>query len=697
MKKQLNLLPILFVSMMLFVGCSEKNNLDTSLSQENAQGTENVNAEVKEPESAFQVTLNGENEATFTLKHEAVSNLASVQNGDSGQILTEINVYLTSNEGDNSINICITDADFIVYEDNALSEEPIWFCSETNGNIQPKRDKDTISAKLNQIGIATLIDKYTNYRMEFYTLETGEYKLLAEGNIADIIDKSNIQSTNDIQLIFYDDNTVKVKVFGEEAKLAFYNYEKIKLQLFENSEQQAAAWKLPIIEFVAGGNSSGRGDMSAFTYTKEGNDSDGFMIYPHEMTDGGAEYNNISVVSEYGVAMKYECDGISDLIGNTTIYELYIGNELMCIGQVDDVVIEKEKEYNIDSIPDVFPTGNMDAEYLLPETDSYRVIMMEVPYLLDIPVWYERMGIYVYGANGEISEQHMATIVMLESYDEFGLLSVKTKIVYEDYVQALYAGTDSGNIILNPEPRIFEPEDSLITEELMDNFSRSELYDNPFYSQWYSYLGRFDNIKYFKEDIDAIAAYQATPIIIPITYSSNERWYLNQQRVSIFDSLQFESGKVMQSTNTIHADYTMTDDEADFEYKIITYSSSDSAGSSINYEEEAAKYNTAPEYWQDHPYASFFPELPEGVTLDYSLNTTINEENLILGTGANGCTREQAIEFISELRNIEYEELRYKAENDDEIQLVLVVEDNIFVGAYWRKDEQSMSVYALKE
>lgn len=374
--------------------------------------------------------------------------------------------------------------------------------------------------------------------------------------------ENNVQSANNLQIVFYNDNIVKFKVTGEEVKTAFYNYENIFIRFYESSEQQKEDLKLPTLEFSQVRGNTGRGDVFATTYTREGNDSEGYMIYPHIMTDGVNEYNKCSAASDYGVAMKYECDGISDLIGNTSIYELYIGNELMCVGY---------------------------------------------------------------------------------------------------------------------------------------SFARSELYEKPSKSHWYSYLGRFDNVKYFEEDIDAIDAIDASPIIVPITYSSDERWYKHQRDDSIFDNLQFKSKEIIQSTETIHADNTMTDAEADFEYKITTYSSSELAGSSINYEEEAAKYNTAPEKWQVHPYASFFPELPQGVTLKYVPDQTINEEKLSLYTGENGCTREQALEFIDELRNIEYEELRYEVKNDDEVQLVLMVEDRFLVGAYWRKDEQSMFVYAFKE
>lgn len=661
---------------------SSNNNTFTNVLQEAVQVAENVSVEGTESDSIFQITPNGNHKTTVTLTDEAVGELH--KNEDSSlriqfhldeEVVSEINIY---SDAWNMIHI--------VNQDTRECEGVV------DGMWENPNTDQVVLFTIEQMDIVTLFKTFDKYSILFTDAENEMLQTeIANGNMEDIFGASGSKDEenpkHDIQIVFNDDSIVKFKVYGEEAKTAFYNYDTISVRLYENSEQQIS--KFYIMDFsVSHKNAQGQRMVIGSSITPDIN-RDG-----HDMETGDG-YNNLSVASDYGVAMKYECDNISNLVGNTRIYELYIGDELMCMGYVDDAVTEME--YSISSIPDVFPTDSMDDKYFLPDTDSYRVIMMEVPYMIDIPVWYRRAGVLVYGANEDNLEYHTATMIMLESYDEFGLLTVKTKIVYEDDMQATYAGADSGNIILNPVPRISEPDDSLTTEELIDSFSQSELYDNPSYSHWYSYLGCFDNVKYFVENIDAISTYDALPIIPPITYSSDERWYKHQRDDSIFDNLQFELKEVVQSSETIHADYTTTGEEVDFEYKITTYSSSESAGNSINYEEEAVKYNTAPENWKEHPYASFFPELPQGVTLKYLPDQTINDETLSLYTGENGCTREQALEYIDELRNIEYEELRYEVENDDEVQLVLVVRDNIFVGAYWRKDEQSMSVYTFKE
>ncbi len=687
MKKRVLSIVLVIVLLVTMTGCGEKKNTDTSQAQGDAQGVKNANTDATIPNSAFQIALNGDNEAVFTLNHEAVGKLESIQNGDSSEIKNEIYIDLFSDNSEDYLTIIIREGNFYICEGS--SAEEYWFYDSSNdSHIQPEWDGNTVSATISHVGIADVVNKYANYRVVLFDIKGGANETLEEGNVADILINSDVQTTDSLKIVSYDDNIVKFKVYGEEAKSAFYNNKKISIKLYESSEQQNEGNKIPTIEFqhTQLNMNTGRGRVVAFTYTNEDN-----MVTGHELSGDETNYNSVSVASDYGVAMKYESDGLSGLIGNTLIYEVYFDNDLMCVGNVNDSLIEKEKEYSINPLPEAFPISNKDSDLFVPETDNYHVIMMEVPYLIDIPVWYERMGILVYGSNKyREAEQHVATVVMLESYDEFGLNNVKTKIIYEDYVQSLYAGTDSGNIILEPVPQIFEPDDNLITEKLLDDFSRFDLYENTFSQHWYTYHGRFDNIKYFEESFNALEAYDAKPMIIPITYSNDNAWYTNQQQVSIFDDLQFESGTIKESTATIYADYVSTHDAVDFEYKINTYSTNEK----VSYENNIEQYNTAPGNWHDHPYASLLPELPQGMTVNY---TPVSDEVLHMGSDVNGCTREQALEFIGKMRKIEYTKIYADVENDEEIIYSIEIDNGIGIGASWSNDNQQIAIFAQKD
>ena len=70
---------------------------------------------------------------------------------------------------------------------------------------------------------------------------------------------------------------------------------------------------------------------------------------------------------------------------------------------------------------------------------------------------------------------------------------------------------------------------------------------------------------------------------------------------------------------------------------------------------------------------------------------------MTLGTDSNGCSREQALEFIGKMREIEYSEIRHETETDEEIVYIIGVGDDIYIGANWRSDFQQMSIFGYRD
>lgn len=100
---------IIVVLMTVLTGCSvqkEDNDHDnTHMKQGDDQDAVTVNTDDTEPKSAFQIALNGENEAVFTLTHEAVGKLETVWDGVSGRIVNEINIELYSDNNEDYISL----------------------------------------------------------------------------------------------------------------------------------------------------------------------------------------------------------------------------------------------------------------------------------------------------------------------------------------------------------------------------------------------------------------------------------------------------------------------------------------------------------------------------------------------------------------------------------------------------------------
>lgn len=581
----------LFIFLLLVVGCgSNKINIPN---QQDTKGEE-TEQDIKETENAFEVVTHGNNEITITITDEAFKNLQKES------LDNHINVYFRRDD-EIIVNMWIAANGWSMYPEydgEEINDEGQWNINQDN--FTPILEGDKWSVTLQQINIVDILSGCNIYEVIYNDDDYTKSYMIADGAVTDILEEGEASLDNSVEIVFEDDNTVKFKVYGENAKTAFYNFDNIEIRFYENTEQQNIN---RYINSFSVGQLFASGDRSVYgcEYTVE-NDN---VITGHDIGESD-NINGLSVASSYGVAMKYDHSNIEDIIKDSYLYELYIGNERVSIGNVMDSVVQEE--YSITPIPDVFPVNDMDSEYFTPNTDDYHIIMMEIPYVIDTPVWYERMGILVYGSNRfREPEEKTATVVMLESYDEFGVLSVKTKIIYNDYVDALYAGTDSGAIILEPNPQIFEPDDSLITEELLDDFA----YDNT-YARFcegitdpeYAYLGRFDNVKYFLESYFVTNTFEFTPYDYPISAMTNCSLATSSSLGnSVYDDLQFKAGEVLNYSEIVHDGINSDNpdyigNECDVEYMITTYSSKE-IQDEISYEEASEEYNTAPDNWTD--------------------------------------------------------------------------------------------------
>lgn len=667
---------------------AENLSLSTDIEHTSADSTE-----VTLPDGKLIITLNGENEATISLTDESVGALDSVKEGDETHLLNSIDIFLFPKEGENGLQMWINDIDSAIYEENfsEVALEDGWYLGEQDGACVVERTNMNYSMIIKKPGIATTIRNCETYRVEFLPENHGNLVTIEEGNTADILvqtgadDRNGQGEAQEFNISFYDKNTVKFQIPGEEAKTAFYNYDSIEVRLYENEERLNHHYYT--LEFATGQMySQGKAAVNGYSLTPDENREG------HNLAEGTNGYENLSGASADAVGMKFQCDNLEEMIRNTRYYEVYISDDLAFAGYVEDAI--NGKESIIPAIPEDFPVNKEDDNYFTPDTEMYRIIMVEMPYVIDMPEWYTRYGnvvpIWHYGVLGEREpEHHNATVVMLESYDEIGICSVKTKIVYEDAKCAMYAGTDGGAPILT---NLDAKDESLVTPEALDA-TASNFYENSHYDHWYLYKGRYDNVKYFFEEANSNSTDE--PILVPVTAGTDCGWGIRDYL--FYNNIRFEIGEVVRYSETVPMVGSMYSgyNGEDSEYKITTYCSKSAV--SLDYEAEAAKYNTAPDDWNDHPYAQYIPELPTGITFDYLEGQTINEESLNIWTGSDGCTYEQALAFFEKFRKTSYKEIRYEIDNDNEISFIIGVGDGVYIGARWRKDEQSLGIFGYKE
>lgn len=81
MRKHFILILLTVALISALTGCGEKKNNDTQQpqAQGDVQGAENENMDGIPSNSAFRITLNGDDEAVFTLTHEAIGKLETNQ------------------------------------------------------------------------------------------------------------------------------------------------------------------------------------------------------------------------------------------------------------------------------------------------------------------------------------------------------------------------------------------------------------------------------------------------------------------------------------------------------------------------------------------------------------------------------------------------------------------------------------------
>ena len=258
------------------------------------------------------------------------------------------------------------------------------------------------------------------------------------------------------------------------------------------------------------------------------------------------------------------------------------------------------------------------------------------------------------------SKEIMVTVAILDSYDEFGLRSSKYKIIYPSTEVAMYSAT--GNEMIVEEER----DDNLITAKLFEDC------DVAFFGSDDSYIynGHYDNVRYFELSRDSVSE-----------RSRGEFWGI---RMTNADEVtpRFTSVDITYEMNQSSTIQVTDDLERTFE--VTTYSTRNMEMQ--DFDEMHNLYNNAPDSWQEHPYAALVPTVPQGVKFEYMEDTVIDENSLCISTyETGGCTKEQAMEMINELRNMEYEELICDSEDEEAINVCVKLPGDYYVRVVFDK------------
>lgn len=636
---------------------------------------------LSQTEEGLRITLNGENEAVLILKSKSIGILDSVKEGDSGRILNEICITFESKDGSYYIQADIVDTSFTIYKINNDTDESEWYFSsdEYTDELREERTEDSCTIKIRQPGIAKDFSECTSFRAEFIPYEeSGVVEILAEGNVSDVLSEGEKQQR--LQVFLPDEDTVKFKIYGEEAKTSFYNYENMRIDIYETEEQMNADNPCPSLEITVGAahEDSGEGGAYAIVPSQDGSRT------AYDLGEDSAYSEGQTLGTDYGVVMKYNNENIMEYVKPEYLYELYFGNNKVEVGKINDIIIENEYT-SIPAIPEEFVSGDEYDSWFVPVTDNYRIIGVNQTFSYGTPGWYDT-GLWKYDNIGSVVNEYVKTVYLL-SLDEFEIIDAKIKVIYES-ATGLKADLLRHTGFLGAENLSSsgrdEPDDSLVTIEALDPLDKEE-FTNMFYDTTTTdYLGHTEKVRYFWYNY----IYEHEHIYRSL--AGFDPWGVAE---AYYTDLQYNNKQIIEGT------YQSYQFDAAIPY--ISYSYEQNPDIITDYEEERAKYNTAPDNWQEHPYTSYLPQIPSGITVDYAEGNTINETNLALCTEDNGCTKEQAESYLEAFSNIEYEneivELRTEVTDDYEHMLIRHLKGNIRILIFWRVEEQKLFIYVDKQ
>ena len=679
MKKKITAL-FLAVTMILSLTACDSNHasLDSQgsdlLTDSTTQGealSDSENEALSKTKEGLKIALNGENEVTITLNDEAVGKLA--QNAESNLRILLQEEGASEFECESEIYISNNSWNLLRFTNKDTDECEIIVDGSSEGVIYDT----TCTLTISRVGICSYFDTIEQYRILFTDANNENFQTtLASGFISDVLCVNTKEQQHILQAMFPDEETIKFKIYGEEAKTSFYNYEQMRINIYESEKQINADNPCPSVEFIveAASENTGEGRIYAIAYS-QGEGGTGHVIEENSNNSEGR-----TLGTDYGVVMKYRNESIGEYVKPEYLYELYLGNDKVETGKISDIIVTEEYT-NIPAIPDTFPTNDMDGEYFTPATDDYVITMVtypEVPFF-DFEFGRDQGGNPIYAPKSN----HMSAmkVVKMTSYDEFGIVDERSKTIYDNDADAMSAfcnrqtWLDASSLQLNEtmeDPAIIK-----LFDEYNEDYFSSRI-------QAGEYLGRFENVMYFIGN-GTFGNSSLSSELIPLenpTYESDGLATMDYPYEYDFADLSRGHSFIMDDTGTL-----------------VQYASKNIADT-IDYKAESEKYNTVPDSWQEHPYASYLPELPSGVTVDFIEGLTINETNLALYTDANGCTREQAENYMEAFQNMEYEneivEQRYEVDDDYEYMLVRFLEGNIRILVSWRVEEQRLYIYADK-
>ncbi len=469
-------------------GLTSQNAFITDENGNAVQTSELTNDEKHLENSPFKIEFEGENRAIFTFEHEFTEQLLADE-----EISLNVSFYETS-ENQKSKLIFQADKNWWIFmpEVEEVGDASNNFVDGLNGadlvdgnKIQWIVNFQNISEEINSCKYIRIYYNDPNVQPSeennWCELYNGGFSSLSTENAA----------AADLEIMYRRGNIGIFKLFNHTALEHFYKEDWGEIQLkfyFEGDEKSLPKYTLRLNQNTNDGQPYLNLGFYENSYTRESENRISIDSKPLEIA-----HDSELLETENGLSALIKFDGIDGLLAACKHVEIASDDEqLFAVIPYENMA--KTAKPQIEKLPDIFPKSSKDDEFFTPDSDDYVVVMEEYPVLkyYDYGFGYAN-GVEVYGPVD--THDGSVTVVSIISYDEFGLISTKTKMIYSNLRDAMVA--PAGRLSwMGTEDLTDETEhDEQIMADFFEEMDR-EFYGSGEYTN-HEYHGHFDNVRYF--------------------------------------------------------------------------------------------------------------------------------------------------------------------------------------------------------
>ena len=509
--------------------------------------------EAVQSNQTLRIDLNGSNEAVITLTDDSVGKLSAQSTGDGNyQLNNSINIRFISNDQ----LLYRLDADALNWqmypEGNFETEQPAWW---VQGDDFPQQiEGNTVSWTVQKAGICDMLKDCDTYEVDLISFTDGyEHALLAQGNLADCIHETGQSSKT--QIVFRGDDVVILRITDKQAKQFLQESAGVHIDFYQEQDENSPG--LQITGRVSDAEGTvGEAFAGLYEYTEiDEHRRESRLNFFTAVGDYEGDTNiGDSAFTDNGFSIKICHKNIRQLIEGYECYKASSYEQTYEKGYCADVV--SEETIPVVSMPDFVPKNARDKDYFAPLSDDYKIMVIELPDVKQyITHWYQRMGYWVYGP--EETKSISAQLVVLDSYDEFGLISSQVKIIYPNAEEAKMASVSGSSMIIAENlTGKNKRDDSLVTQAFFDESDQLVFGQDMSSSETKTYHGVFDNVRHLTFVPNRTWVYSG-PYIAPITD-------LTDCPPILLQDLIFTAGKVLPQNVLLQTGETL---------RVTTYSS----------------------------------------------------------------------------------------------------------------------------